>query len=238
MCVINLTWFSCGTQTRRFCVHSACVAGSLNWFFSTVKYFSSGSLRSTVGSSPMMIVVVVLVNVRTRGNSKYCHCWAIPFGIESLRLVRPASTGAEKRVKLPNVAQTTFLSVCVCVCLSNTLTHYLVYARAERKKTQAKRDVVKETHTHTIVQIKKNIQREHTARMMSRSHNARTHTHTKDSPECTRRRSTVWGVWYRLCTHKSWVPGRRGLGTLEFWKTSLYCRLNVCIFIMYIVRFC
>lgn len=44
------TWVSLGTHTRRFCVHSACVAGSLKLLLSTLRYFSSGSLRSLKSS--------------------------------------------------------------------------------------------------------------------------------------------------------------------------------------------
>lgn len=47
---ILLTWFSDGTHTSRFCVHSAWVAGSLKLLLSTLKYFSSGSLRSLKSS--------------------------------------------------------------------------------------------------------------------------------------------------------------------------------------------
>lgn len=58
MMMISLTCDSCGTQTRRFCVHSACVAGSLNWFFSTVRYFNSGSLRSIICSSLILLSIL------------------------------------------------------------------------------------------------------------------------------------------------------------------------------------
>ena len=49
-----LTWVSDGTHTSRFCVHSACVAGSLKLLLSTLKYLSSGSLRS-LKSSDMFV---------------------------------------------------------------------------------------------------------------------------------------------------------------------------------------
>lgn len=65
-----LTCDSCGTQTRRFCVHSACVAGSLNWFFSTVRYFNAGSFRSTIDSS----LIFVNNSFYTVISSNMCVC--------------------------------------------------------------------------------------------------------------------------------------------------------------------
>lgn len=53
------TWVSCGTHTRRFCVHSACVAGSLKAFRSTDKYFKSGSF--SLKSSAMLILFLYVL---------------------------------------------------------------------------------------------------------------------------------------------------------------------------------
>lgn len=48
--VCCLTWVSDGTHTNRFCVHSACVAGSLKLLLSTLRNFNSGSFRSLKSS--------------------------------------------------------------------------------------------------------------------------------------------------------------------------------------------